>query len=131
MEIRTVTTLHRKREEIARIITGYEKRLVQVRADLAHIEATIAIFEAAGDVQRLFRRGEAVAICKTALRQGPLKTRELVLHIMNAKGMDTADTALAKTIAKRLINTLGQQRRRGAILGIGKAKSARLWQLAD
>ena len=48
---------------------------------------------------------------------------------MEAMGLDTADKALAKTIAKRLINTLGQQRRRAAIIGIGKTKAARVWHL--
>lgn len=138
MEIRTVTTLRRKRDEIARAIANYEARLAQALADLAHVEATIAIFEATGDtkhlgahtdVHRLFRRGEAIAICKTALARGPMKTRQLVLHIMGAKGLNTADAVLAKAIASRLINALGRQRRRGAIIGIGKAKSARLWQL--
>jgi len=129
MEIRTITTLRRKRDEIQRVIAAHEKRLAQASADLASVEATIAIFESAGIVQRLFRRGEAIAICKTTLRHGPLKTRQLVLHIMEAKGMDTQDAALAKTIASRLINALGQQRRRGAIIGIGKAKTARLWRL--
>jgi hypothetical protein len=45
-EIRTVTTLRRKREEIKRAIRNYEKRLDQTRADLAHLTAAIAIFEA-------------------------------------------------------------------------------------
>lgn len=131
MEIRTVTTLHSKCAEIKRAIAVHEKRLAQARADLANVEATIAIFEAAGTVQRLFKRGEAIAICKTALRQGPLKTRQLVAHIMEAKGMDTADAALAKAITSRLINSLGQHRRRGVIIGIGgKAKRASLWHLS-
>ncbi len=129
MEIRTVTTLHRKRQEIERAIAGYEKRLAQARADLANVDATIAIFEAASELQRLFRRGEAITICKAALHSGPLKTRQLVLHIMEAKGLDTADMVLAKAIASRLINTLGQQRRRGGIIGIGQPKSARMWRL--
>jgi EAL domain-containing protein (putative c-di-GMP-specific phosphodiesterase class I) len=129
MEIRTVATLRRKSDEIKRTITAHERRLAQARADLASVKATIAIFEAAGAVQRLFRRGEAIAICKAALRQSPLKTRQLVLHIMEAKGMDTADAALAKAIASRPINALGQQRRRGLIIGIGKDKTARLWRL--
>lgn len=129
MEIRTVTTLRRKCDEIQRVIAIHEKRLAQAHADLANVEATIAIFEAVGAVQRLFRRGEAIAICKTALRQGPLKTRQLVLHIMEAKGLDTADAAMAKAITSRLINSLGQQRRRGVIIGVGEAKSACLWRL--
>jgi hypothetical protein len=36
-EIRTVTTLRRKRNEIELAIENYEKRLAQARADLAHI----------------------------------------------------------------------------------------------
>ena len=48
----------RPRDEIERTIANYEMRLAQARADLAHVEATIAIFEAAGDIHRLFRRGD-------------------------------------------------------------------------
>jgi hypothetical protein len=40
-EIRTVTTLQKKRDGIARSIDDYEARLVQDGADLAHIEAAI------------------------------------------------------------------------------------------
>lgn len=35
-EIRTVTTLPRKRDEIRRTVREYEKKLDQARADLAH-----------------------------------------------------------------------------------------------
>lgn len=44
-EIRTVTTLRRKREEIRRIIIAYEEKLDRAKADLAHVSAAIAIFE--------------------------------------------------------------------------------------
>jgi hypothetical protein len=37
-EIRTVTTLKRKRAEIAASIKLYEKQLAQARSDLPHIE---------------------------------------------------------------------------------------------
>lgn len=66
-EIRTVTTLHRKAEEIRSSIIGYELRLQQARADLSHVTAAIAIFEASGDPQdmaayvgihRIWPRGE-------------------------------------------------------------------------
>ena|SRR5665213_1286296 len=68
VEIRTVTTLRSKRDEIRRSIKLYEKRLNQARADLAHLWAAISIFEsksgditlpAYADIQRLFRYGEA------------------------------------------------------------------------
>jgi hypothetical protein len=41
-EIRTVTTLRRKREEIRRTIIVYEERLAQSKADVADISAAIA-----------------------------------------------------------------------------------------
>jgi uncharacterized protein (UPF0147 family) len=47
-EIRTVTTLRRKRDEIRRAISNYERKLDQAKADLAHIAAAIHIFEAKG-----------------------------------------------------------------------------------
>ena len=53
VEIRTVTTLRAKRTEIRASISLYEKRLAQARADLAHVTACIAIFEASGETDDL------------------------------------------------------------------------------
>jgi hypothetical protein len=47
-EIRTVTTLARKRAEIKTAIARYEKALAQAKADLAHIKAAITIFQIEG-----------------------------------------------------------------------------------
>jgi hypothetical protein len=105
-EIRTVTTLKRKRAEIAASIKLYEKHLAQARSDLSYVAAAIRIFEASGrpsdiaryvDTYRLFKRGESWAIYQAALSEanGPLDTRELSFALMRAKGMDTADTVLA------------------------------------
>src|SRR4051812_28856603 len=75
-EIRTVTTLRRKRDEILGAIKLYERQLGQARADLAHVMAAIRIFEASGDpkdlpryadLHRIFSRGETWAICHAAL----------------------------------------------------------------
>ncbi len=61
-EIRTVTTLRHKRDEIERSIANYEKRLAQAQADLAHINAAISIFEAS-------RRGvSAPSFCTNSAR---------------------------------------------------------------
>ena len=78
-EIRTVTTLTSKREEIERAIVGYEARLKQARADLAHITAAIAIFDASGDhadmlayldIHRIWKRGGLTAIAARYARRG-------------------------------------------------------------
>jgi hypothetical protein len=104
-EIRTVTTLRRKRDEISASIRLYDKQLSQARSDLAHITAVLRIFDASGspkdmgryvDHYRLFRRGEAWTICAAALAKGPHDTRQLALELMKAKGMDLGDSVLAK-----------------------------------
>jgi hypothetical protein len=42
-EIRTVTTLKHKRDEISASIRMYEKKIAQARADMAHVAAAIRI----------------------------------------------------------------------------------------
>jgi hypothetical protein len=135
-EIRTVTTLRSKRAEILASISLYEKRIAQARADLSHVTACIAIFEASGeseglssyvDTHRLFARGEMMRLCKEALASGPKTTKELALHVMAAKGLDTGDKVLAHAIAHRMIHALRQQWRRGQLQDGGKAKGARVW----
>jgi hypothetical protein len=114
-EIRTVTTLKRKRAEIAASIKLYEKHLAQARSDLAHVAAAIRIFEASGkpsdlaryvDTCRLFKRGEPGRSAKRARYRRPKDTRELSLELMKAKGMDTGDKVLAKGLTYRLIHSL-------------------------
>ena len=74
---RTAETLRKKRGEIARSIDDYEARLAQAKADLAHIDAAIAIFATGDgqkpvrpyvDIHRLFKRGELAAISREALK---------------------------------------------------------------
>src|SRR5689334_17511467 len=137
-EIRTVTTLRRKRKEIAASIQLYERQIAQARADLAHVEAAIKIFEASGDrksmtryvdTHRLFKRGEPVAICKAALASGPKTTRELAAIVMKAKGLDPNDKVLAKGIGHTLIHALRMQRLRGGLVTHGKSVGAYVWAL--
>jgi hypothetical protein len=140
IESRTAETLRNKRNEIARSIDDYAARLAQARADLAHMDAAIAIFATSGnaiavtpyvDLHRLFKRGEMVAICREALKTGPKNTRELSALILEVKGLDAGDRVLAKAIAYKLIHALRIQARGGRIVGVGKHKAARIWRLAE
>jgi hypothetical protein len=138
-EIRTVTTLRRKQQEIATSIRLYEKQLAQARADLAHVTAAIRIFEASGDAKhlgryvdthRLFARGETWRLCSEALAaRGSLTTRELAQHIMKAKGLDTGDKVMAKAIGSRLFHSLRMQQQRGRLLTDGKRVGVLVWRL--
>lgn len=138
-EIRTVTTLRRKRDDIRRTIRDYEKRLDQARADLAHIAAAIAIFEghkgqntelpAYADMKRLFRYGEGVKLAREALASGPKTTRELAAHIIRAKGLDPRDHVLGKVVCRHIIHQLRRQHQQGKLLIDGKRKAALIWKL--
>lgn len=140
-EIRTVTTLRRKRLEILRTIAAYEERLDQARADLAHVSAAITIFEGAGeatadrpyiDLHRTFKHRELIDLCKAALAEnGPMDTRELAQAILKAKGLDVGDKVLAKAVAFKIIHSLRQQVRRGKLADAGKRRNVRVWALPE
>jgi hypothetical protein len=70
-----------------------------------------------------------MTLCKDALASGPKSTKELALHVMKAKGIDTGDKVLARALASRMIHALRQQWRRGLISGEGTVKGARVWGL--
>lgn len=138
-EIRTVTTLRRKRDDIRRAIRDYEKRLDQAKADLAHIAAAIAIFEghkgqntelpAYADIKRLFRYGEGIKLARAALEGGPKTTRELAAHMIQVKGLDTRDHVLGKVVCRHIIHQLRRQHQQGNLLIAGKKQAAIIWRL--
>lgn len=135
-EIRTVTTLTSKREELERAIVGYERELEKARADLSHVIACIAMFDNEAtdapryaDVHRLFRRGEMMKLAKAELAKGEADTRELARRVMAAKGFDTSDNVLAKAVAFRLVQALRMQHKRGTMGDAGKRKGVRVWKL--
>lgn len=138
-EIRTVTTLRRKRDEIIAVIKLYERQLEQARADLAHVTAAMKIFAADDpkafpaylDVHRIFKHREKWELCEEALREhGPMTTQELALYAMRRKGLDAGDRVLAHSIAGRLIHSLRMQAARGRVVMDGKRKGVCVWCLA-
>ena len=138
-EIRTVTTLRYKRDEIAASVRLYERQLEQAKADLAHVLAAIRIFEASGnpndattymDVHRLFRRGETWAICRAALEaKGPMTTKELVVELMKARKLPAGDRVMNRALGQKLVNSLGKQELRGKLACDGKRKGVKIWRL--
>jgi hypothetical protein len=70
-----------------------------------------------------------MTICKAALAEhGPMNTRALVTHILEAKGLDGGDRVLAKSVAERLIHALRMQAKRGKITIAGKQQGAIVWR---
>ena len=140
-EPHVLTTLQRKRDEISTTIAQYERRLVEARRDLEHVNATIRLFESATagdgvkvyqDINRLFRRRELSAICKAALAvQGPMDTRELSHHVMRVKGFNEVDNELRKAIAYRIVQTMRKQYARGLVGLAGKRGNVIVWATAE
>ena len=136
----SVTMLRAKRDKIRDVIAAYERRLNQAQADLAHVNATLRLFDCSGDASdfspyldltRVFRRGETTAICMAALRaEGPLDTRELAQRVMQAKGLDLGDSVLRQAVALRIVQTLRMKARRGDIDGTYRRKGVCLWRLS-
>ena|SRR5580765_7587490 len=94
VEILTVTTLRHKSDEIRRAIIGYEEKLDQLKADLVHVSAAIAICDGGTECSspqpiekdRLFARVEPITLAKqVVLHNGPMSSRELAQHIMAVK----------------------------------------------
>ncbi len=115
-EPQIVNTLRTERDQIESVILGYEKALEQARLDLAHVNATLAIFEPTADpsgvkaymdTSRLFPRGEIVKLCRTALEaEGPLDTRQLALRVAAATGLDGSDPMIRKALAYRIVQAM-------------------------
>ena len=132
-------TLRRKREEIEDAIRAYEAKIAICRRDLAHVSATIQIFEVNGEpvqfpvhmnITRLFKRFEMSKLCREALEcEGPLTTRELAVRVLRAKGLDGGDAVLRKTIAMKIVQSLSRLALRGAIGDAGKRRGVRLWKV--
>ena len=138
-EIRTVTTLRRKRDEILAVIRLYERQLDQARADLAHVNAAMRIFAiderehlpAYLDLHRVFTRKEKWPLIEEALRPGrPITTRELAIYLLRRKGMDAADVVLTKAVGNLLIHSLRMQQTRGRVEMVGKLKGVCMWRLS-
>lgn len=134
-----INTLQTKADRIAAHIASLEAEIEQARTTLAHVNATIVIFQAPDaqsnqpalmDVNRLFKRREVSQLCKEALVNGPMDTRELALHIIDRKGFDLNDRHLRKAIAFRVVQALRlQEKRGGPIKRQGKKANVVVWGL--
>ncbi|MCE9650248.1 MAG: hypothetical protein K8R18_11565 [Parvibaculum sp.] len=135
-----VLALRRKRDQISGVIAEYERKIKDAQADLAHVVASLRLFELTGDpsefpsyidLNRLLRRGETTRICIAALEaEGPLDTRELTQRVMRAKGLNETDKVLAQSIALRIVQTLRMKARRGGKLdGSVRRKGVCVWQI--
>lgn len=137
-----LTTLSAKREEIETYIARIEKQLTAARHDLAHVNATIRLFEINGEVsqfpvyvqmKKMFAKGELPKLCREAIEaspEGQLDTRQLARHVMQAKGWDATDKVLAVSVSVRITHVLTAAERTGKFRRAGKRNGANVWRNA-
>jgi hypothetical protein len=104
------TMLLTTRDQIEGLIAHLEDRLKEARTDLAHVNATLRLFEVDGEAResvrsymalsRVFPRGELRKLCVEALEatQAPMSTRDIAAYVMKAKGWDADGKALRKSV---------------------------------
>jgi hypothetical protein len=136
-----------KRAEIAGQITQTRATLRQLIADLDHVDAAIRIFDPEFNIEgirpkapaALFPvsfRGEFVRVILDMMREakGPVTTKEIAMHVMRGRDLNTADPALLALFMRRTRGLLYHYRERGMIRGIQANEPGRRrfnwWELA-
>src|SRR5690606_30507036 len=122
-----LTTLKSKREQIEKHLKTLERHVAQARHDLAHVNATIRLFEVDGkrlqfpayvSFRSIFKKGEIFGLCKEALaasEDSTGDTRQIAAYIIAKKGWDASDRVLAVSVSHSVVTTLGERFRRGLI----------------
>ena len=115
-----ISTLRDKRLEVADTIERLERQADQHRVDLAHLEATMRLFDPNIEPETLqtatprrnewFRPGECRRHIHDVLRDaaGPMTTREIVEGVMAAKKLPNDDARTRELIQKTVLGSLNR-----------------------
>jgi hypothetical protein len=134
-EPHVVTGLIAKRAELAGLLEHHQAMVRQLVIELDSLDQTLRLF--APDIElaeikpkplpprHAAYKGEVARIILGTLRdaQRPCSTQELTMHVMAARGMNTADKRLVKTVAKRIGACLRHHRSKGVVtsdIGLGQ-----------
>ena len=120
-EPHVIGALRNKRAELAGMLRQLEQQLVQQRANLAHVDATMRLFDP--DVRpkdirpkqlrernAWFHQGECLRLIYDELREAtqPATTRELAERIMRVKAIPVADDQRRERVQKTLLASLNR-----------------------
>jgi hypothetical protein len=120
-ELHVIGALRNKRAELAGILRRLEQQLVQQRANLAHVDATMRLFDPdirPNDIRpklprernAWFRQGECLRLVYDELREAsqPMTTRQLAEQIMRVKAIPAADDQRRERVQKTLLASLNR-----------------------
>jgi hypothetical protein len=134
--------LRDRASEIKGQIAVLEGHIAKERANLAHVEATIRLFDPAYDGKQVkpkritasrshyFRMGEITLRCREALRDatGPTSAAEIAEKAMRDKGLDVTDGKIRSDMIARLLWALHRLAKDGSVRRVGNGLGAR-WAL--
>jgi hypothetical protein len=135
-EAHVIVALCDKRSALAGVVNRLEQELVEHRTNLAHLDATMRLFDPDIRPEKIrprrlrernawFRPGECLRLIYDVLREAPkpLTTRELAERIMDAKAILTADDRQRALIQKTILGSLNRAKQtieRSATAGVVK-----------
>ena len=116
-----IGALSNKRAELAGILRQLEQQLAQQRTNLAHLDATMRLFDPDIQPKQIrpkqqrarsvwFRPGECLRLIYDELRNAdqPITTRELAERIMRVKAMPPTDDRHRELVQKTLLASLNR-----------------------
>ena len=122
-ELHVIDALRNKRAELVGTLRQLEQQLAQQRANLAHLDATMRLFDP--DIRprdippkqpriynAWFRPGECLRLVYDELREAtqPVTTRELAERIMCLKAMPIPDDRRRELVQRTLLGSLNRAR---------------------
>ncbi len=137
----TVSTLLRKRSEIAGQIEHTQNVLRQLVIDLDHVDATLRIFSPNIDLENVKPkpmppkhaafRGEVNRIILEALRDAkePLSAKAIAVRLMEGRGLRMDDPSTLRLMSKRVGAALRHYRGKGAVHSTEGADKLKVWSL--
>jgi len=144
-EPHVISGLKTKRAELAGLLADAEKRAKRLRADLEHVDCTIKLM-APGLLpesippKRVYRHkmpdilhGEMPRLCLSILRRAngaSISVEDMAATIIKEKRLDATDEQLCSVIAKRTLEALKSQRKRG-LVEKNPARGDNRWALTD
>lgn len=139
-----VSALVQKRAEVSGIVAELEERVRQARASLAHIDATLLLFDpdakpatirarrkSPKNRDGLFAEGEVSRRCREFMRTAgdPVSADAIVRATMTDKGWDVMDDRLRQNLLGRFLMALHRVHRAGQVEKIGHGLGT-TWTLA-
>ena len=120
-EPHVISALSNKRAELAGLVSQLERQLAQQQANLAHLDATMWLFEANIRPEKIrpkqprarsvwFRPGECLRLIYDELREAaqPMTTHQLAERIIRVKALPIADDRQRALVRKTILGSLNR-----------------------